>query len=359
MNGFLEPKTENENRFYDNKVKEKYENKDIYRSVRPNEYSNANVNVIEIENASFGWEIPATRKEIGSRQKSKIGLCTRLRHCCCVTKRSKESKRKRSCSSRCCSIFCQCLLNRQSNYELENDNGSTRAYGKVVDTEDSLYESLLNVKETPKGNFPASKWDNSSMDAISPSEHLLEWEKDWDEVNTSKEHMRGRTNSFSSVSIPSDHTYNYSIKNLTSPPSTTNKALHVQGAVRGPITQTPVMRAILHSISIKFPKNRLTLIVGPTGCGKSTLIAGLLGECTLLSGQVRKGTGAVSGIAYVPQTAWIQNATIRDNILFGSVMEPNRYVEMLFYTYSMSSEYCNVTYNIKICCSAPSLCFIA
>jgi len=34
-------------------------------------------------------------------------------------------------------------------------------------------------------------------------------------------------------------------------------------------------------------------------------------------------------IAYVPQTAWIQSGTLRDNILFGSAMDELRYQETL------------------------------
>lgn len=39
-----------------------------------------------------------------------------------------------------------------------------------------------------------------------------------------------------------------------------------------------------------------------------------------------KGTVRVSGsVAYVPQAAWIQNATLRDNILFGQPFDPVKY----------------------------------
>jgi ATP-binding cassette subfamily C (CFTR/MRP) protein 1 len=34
-------------------------------------------------------------------------------------------------------------------------------------------------------------------------------------------------------------------------------------------------------------------------------------------------------IAYVSQQAWIQNATVRDNILFGKPYEPVRYEKIL------------------------------
>lgn len=34
-------------------------------------------------------------------------------------------------------------------------------------------------------------------------------------------------------------------------------------------------------------------------------------------------------MAYVPQQAWIQNATVKDNILFGKHMEEGKYDEVL------------------------------
>ena len=34
-------------------------------------------------------------------------------------------------------------------------------------------------------------------------------------------------------------------------------------------------------------------------------------------------------VAYVPQQAWIQNATVRDNILFGRTFDPKRYCKTI------------------------------
>jgi ATP-binding cassette subfamily C (CFTR/MRP) protein 1 len=34
-------------------------------------------------------------------------------------------------------------------------------------------------------------------------------------------------------------------------------------------------------------------------------------------------------VAFVPQQAWIQNATVKDNILFGKPMEDSKYEEVL------------------------------
>jgi ABC-type multidrug transport system ATPase subunit len=63
------------------------------------------------------------------------------------------------------------------------------------------------------------------------------------------------------------------------------------------------------------------MVVGPCGCGKSTFINGLIGENNIVS-----GTQSVFGrIAYVPQEAWLVNATVRENILFGLPYQEEAY----------------------------------
>ena len=64
----------------------------------------------------------------------------------------------------------------------------------------------------------------------------------------------------------------------------------------------------------------LIAVVGQVGCGKTSLINALLGEMMLQKGEVR----AAGDMAYVPQQAWVQNATLKDNILFGR--EYNKYI---------------------------------
>ena len=70
----------------------------------------------------------------------------------------------------------------------------------------------------------------------------------------------------------------------------------------------------LYNLNFKVAKGKLVAIVGTVGSGKSSLISATLGEMHKLN----DGRININGsIAYVPQQAWIQNATIRDNILFG------------------------------------------
>ena len=76
----------------------------------------------------------------------------------------------------------------------------------------------------------------------------------------------------------------------------------------------------LRGVSVAARPGELVLVCGPTGCGKSSLLAALLGEIKRLRGGV-----AVRGTtAYCPQTAWCQNATVRDNVTFGAAADDAR-----------------------------------
>ncbi|CAN0874919.1 ABC transporter C family member 12 [Linum grandiflorum] len=78
----------------------------------------------------------------------------------------------------------------------------------------------------------------------------------------------------------------------------------------------------LSNINLDIRTGSLVAIVGGTGEGKTSLVSAMLGELPALADT----TVAVKGtVAYVPQVSWIFNATLRDNILFGSVYEPERY----------------------------------
>ncbi|KAG9019050.1 hypothetical protein FRB90_007006 [Tulasnella sp. 427] len=112
---------------------------------------------------------------------------------------------------------------------------------------------------------------------------------------------------------------------------------------------TPKRKFVLVDLTLEFPKGELSLICGKLGSGKTLLLLSLLGEADLLSGQmicprsppdvlakfaalkyIPAEDWVVAGVcAYVPQTAWLQNASIRENILFNLPFDEERYQKTL------------------------------
>ncbi|CAF0716997.1 unnamed protein product [Brachionus calyciflorus] len=82
----------------------------------------------------------------------------------------------------------------------------------------------------------------------------------------------------------------------------------------------------LCNLNFEIKKQKLVAVVGSVGCGKSSLVSAVLGEMNKLN----DGKINVNGqVAYVPQQAWVQNATIRDNILFGKEFDETLYKKVV------------------------------
>jgi ABC-type transport system involved in cytochrome bd biosynthesis fused ATPase/permease subunit len=79
---------------------------------------------------------------------------------------------------------------------------------------------------------------------------------------------------------------------------------------------------------LEIEPNKLYIVVGPVGCGKSSLIGTILGETIKkngsrsINGEFRNNYPDISAnLAYTSQTAWLINGTLKDNILFGRPYE--------------------------------------
>ncbi|CAN8313677.1 unnamed protein product [Cochlearia groenlandica] len=78
----------------------------------------------------------------------------------------------------------------------------------------------------------------------------------------------------------------------------------------------------LSNINLEIPVGGFVAIVGGTGEGKTSLVSAMLGELS----HDETSTAVIRGsVAYVPQVSWIFNATVRENIIFGSDFESERY----------------------------------
>ncbi|XP_014664888.1 PREDICTED: multidrug resistance-associated protein 1-like [Priapulus caudatus] len=77
----------------------------------------------------------------------------------------------------------------------------------------------------------------------------------------------------------------------------------------------------LSNINLEVKQGSLVAVVGKVASGKSSLVSALLGEMEKLIGKVNiKGT-----IAYAAQQAWIQNATLKQNIIFNKPYDARKY----------------------------------
>ncbi|KAI9320842.1 hypothetical protein BX666DRAFT_2119002 [Dichotomocladium elegans] len=117
-------------------------------------------------------------------------------------------------------------------------------------------------------------------------------------------------------------------------------------------TRTENEAFLLKDLNLEFPNDKLSLICGKTGSGKTLLLLSLLGETVTSKGKVNCPRAPIAedvsadfaipesipeeswiidhGLAYVSQTAWLQNASIRDNITFGLPYVEKRYRATLY-----------------------------
>lgn len=75
-------------------------------------------------------------------------------------------------------------------------------------------------------------------------------------------------------------------------------------------------------------KGQFIGVVGKVGSGKSSLLNAILAEMQRIGGQIWI-RNLEEGFALVSQESWIQQCTIRDNILFGKPCDYRRYEKVL------------------------------
>jgi ABC-type multidrug transport system fused ATPase/permease subunit len=109
----------------------------------------------------------------------------------------------------------------------------------------------------------------------------------------------------------------------------------------------------LHDLNIDFPTGKLTLVMGTTGSGKSSLLLALLGEMDLVKGKVflpglrgredvriDGSTGLCETVAYCSQNPWLVSDTVRNNIVFASGFDEGRYNAVL--------QACELTHDMEL-----------
>lgn len=91
------------------------------------------------------------------------------------------------------------------------------------------------------------------------------------------------------------------------------------------VTEFRYAKPVLTKASLTVEPGQLCAVVGRVASGKSTLCSAILNETLLEHGKI-----TLQGrVAYAAQSAWILNATVRDNVLFGRPYDEDRYHKVL------------------------------
>lgn len=77
----------------------------------------------------------------------------------------------------------------------------------------------------------------------------------------------------------------------------------------------------LDKINLKLVKGKLYALIGTVGSGKSSFLSSILGELSLVEGNVILD----GSLSYFDQNAWVFGSSVRQNILFGQDFDSKRY----------------------------------
>jgi ATP-binding cassette subfamily C (CFTR/MRP) protein 10 len=231
----------------------------------------------------------------------------------------------------------------QANPLIQNESFTTK----------SPKEVNSNIAVEIRGDFIFSKADEGSIhQMVSPQEnirtrkpaintpHVSEWLRLDQEFASPSVPKLTTSPSAPGTAASLDSTRNSAAMDMTSTGAnssdfekfTSNNGVNSSAEARSPF--------YLHSLSLQVKKGEFIGISGGVGQGKSSLLLAILGElwaCNPMNKERSANThffpqsfSSIHGsVAYVAQEAWIQNATIRENVCFGHEFHSERYWEIL------------------------------
>ncbi|XP_053672965.1 ATP-binding cassette sub-family C member 10 [Anopheles nili] len=82
---------------------------------------------------------------------------------------------------------------------------------------------------------------------------------------------------------------------------------------------------VFQNLTLHVHQGELVCLEGPVGGGKTALLQVIMGQLHCTAGAVAISTEVEEGFGYVAQSAWLQQGTIRDNIVWGEIYDESRY----------------------------------
>ncbi|RXW15228.1 hypothetical protein EST38_g10627 [Candolleomyces aberdarensis] len=90
-------------------------------------------------------------------------------------------------------------------------------------------------------------------------------------------------------------------------------------------------------------EGKINLVVGPTGSGKTSLLMALLGEMHFAPSEPDSlfslPHARAGGVAFAVQESWVQNETIRENILLHSAYDEERYKKAVLHQCALEPDH--------------------
>lgn len=166
---------------------------------------------------------------------------------------------------------------------------------------------------------------NLIIDTVTSGRRIEEYIKDFDspkeEENKNNERL---TMSLQDLSIDNENIYIASSRKSSYSDYSINYEILYSNVTLYYIKNNEKMN-ILKNISLSIPAQSLVVIIGKVGSGKSTFIKSLINEIDY------KGNITItnSSISYVSQVPWIENKTIKDNIVFHKEYDEVKYKKVL------------------------------
>jgi ATP-binding cassette subfamily C (CFTR/MRP) protein 1 len=179
---------------------------------------------------------------------------------------------------------------------------------------------FLNAEELKDQNNLASKnIENGSEYAIEIKNATFQWET-LPEDSASDQAKKSKTGKNDKNEVDKNNEADKEKKSQVDKQVMDDKAKNIESISQNhDDTSSKVFH--LKDINVKIKKGKLIAVVGPVGSGKSSLLNALLSEMKKISGDMH----ICGSIGYSLQQPWIQNGSLRSNILFGNSFDEQKY----------------------------------
>jgi len=198
--------------------------------------------------------------------------------------------------------------------------------GQVVDASASIrrIEDFLLAEEVDE----AVKWDHDNKNAVVVSDASFTWEqnsaRDEDPLEAKSKNLdvkalKGLEKSNKKAAKNAKLSSQNSSEDVT-PEGKSSSSMSISEK-----EQKDEHAFEIQDISFTVGRNELVAVIGSVGSGKSSLLGALAGDMRKTKGEVTLGASR----AFCPQYAWIQNANVKENIVFGKAMNRKFYNEVI------------------------------